>query len=45
MSEARVSVVIPCLNEAVTLPGLLDALRAQHAALHEVIVVDNGSHD
>ncbi len=40
-----VSVVIPCRNEAAHLPRLLEALRAQEAPLHEVIVVDNGSLD
>lgn len=40
-----ISVIIPCLNEAKTLRLLLDALRAQDTALHEVIVVDNGSTD
>ena len=40
-----VSVVIPCLNEAMHLDSLLDAIRAQDVAIHEVIVVDNGSSD
>lgn len=44
-TASTVSVVIPCLNEADHLVGLLDAVRAQTAVLHEVIVVDNGSRD
>ena len=40
-----VSVVIPCLNEAAHLPGLLESLLGQDTAVHEVIVVDNGSTD
>ncbi len=44
-NDALVSVVIPCLNEAVHLEALLDSLRGQEASLHEVIVVDNGSTD
>jgi len=38
-----VSVVIPALNAASTLPGCLDALRAD--VIREVIVVDGGSVD
>lgn len=41
----RLSVVIPVLNEARRLPGLLAALQAQHALVHEVLVVDGGSID
>lgn len=40
---ADVHVIIPALNEAASLPGVLDALRNM-PRLH-VIVVDNGSHD
>jgi rSAM/selenodomain-associated transferase 2 len=39
-----ISVVIPALNEAARLPGLLHALRAEPVIL-EVIVVDGGSED
>jgi rSAM/selenodomain-associated transferase 2 len=39
-----ISVVIPALNEAARMPGLLHALRAQPVSL-EVIVVDGGSAD
>lgn len=49
MSETgpRVSVVIPCLNEAGTIGGTLEALRHQSppAAGFEVLVVDGGSTD
>jgi succinoglycan biosynthesis protein ExoA len=41
----RVSVVIPCRNEAAHVGALLDALRAQDAPVHEVIVVDSASTD
>ena len=40
-----VSVVIPCLNEEARLRGLLESLLGQDTAVHEVIVVDNGSTD
>lgn len=39
-----ISVIIPALNEAGRLPGLLDTLRAQ-AGPFEIIVVDGGSAD
>lgn len=39
-----ISVVIPALNEAVRLPGLLRALRAEPVAA-ETVVVDGGSDD
>jgi len=39
------SVVIPCLNEAGALPGLLDALNAQTQPASEIIVADAGSKD
>jgi rSAM/selenodomain-associated transferase 2 len=39
-----ISVVIPSLNEAARMPGLLHALRAEPVSL-EVIVVDGGSAD
>lgn len=42
---AQVAVVIPNWNGAALLPACLDALRAQTAADHEVVVVDNGSTD
>ncbi len=43
-SVARVSVVIPTLDEADRLPALLDALRSE-AELSEIIVADGGSTD
>ena len=39
-----ISVVIPVLNEAARLEGLLDALEAQEGEV-EFIVVDGGSRD
>lgn len=41
----RLSVIIPTLNEVYTLPGLLDALRAQTRPPDEIIVADAGSSD
>ncbi len=41
----RLSVIIPTLNEVYTLPGLLDALRAQTRPPDEIIVADAGSVD
>jgi succinoglycan biosynthesis protein ExoA len=40
-----VSVVIPCLNEAQYITGVLDALAAQEYADFEILVVDGGSTD
>jgi succinoglycan biosynthesis protein ExoA len=41
----RVSVVIPCRNERAYVGGLIDALRGQQVAPHEIVVVDGGSTD
>ena len=41
MNDGPVTVVLPCLNEASSLPGVLDALPAGYEAL----VVDNNSTD
>ena len=41
----RVSVVIPCWNEAPRLGAVLQALRDQDVPAHEIIVVDSGSTD
>lgn len=41
----RASVVIPTLNEARVLPGLLDRLQAQTLRDFEIIVADAGSRD
>lgn len=40
-----VAVVVPVLNEAESLPGLLADLKGQVPPLAEVVVVDGGSHD
>jgi rSAM/selenodomain-associated transferase 2 len=42
--KTRVSIVIPTLNEAARIPGLLASLRTQDPAI-EIIVVDGGSGD
>lgn len=44
-SKSHVSVIIPTLNEASHLPGLLDALHAQTRPPDEIIVADAGSKD
>jgi hypothetical protein len=41
----RLSVIIPALNEAAALPGLLAALKAQAWPPNEIIVADAGSKD
>lgn len=41
--EARVTVIIPCLNEEATIAGVVRELSAQGP--DEIIVVDNGSND
>jgi hypothetical protein len=41
----RLSVIIPTLNEATNLPGLLDALSGQTRPPDEIIVADAGSVD
>lgn len=41
----RLSIIIPVLNEAAVLPGLLDHLALLRACGAEVIVVDGGSED
>jgi glycosyltransferase involved in cell wall biosynthesis len=43
-----VSVVIPCLNEAATIGGVVERARASLDKLnrtHEIVVADNGSTD
>ena len=42
---SAVSVVIPCLDEAATLPRVLQRLRVLKGRRFEVLVVDNGSAD
>lgn len=41
----KLSVIVPCLNEAAVLADSLGALAPLRRAGHEVIVVDGGSHD
>lgn len=42
----RVAAIIPALNEAPSIRGVVEGLRAQEAVpLHRIIVVDNGSTD
>ncbi len=41
----RISVVIPCLNEAAEIVKTLQPLQPLRQAGHEVILVDGGSHD
>ncbi len=41
----RISVIIPTLNEAQVITGMLEALQPVRACGHEVIVVDGGSLD
>jgi glycosyltransferase involved in cell wall biosynthesis len=44
--EPRLSVIVPCLNAAATLPAQLEALAAQQwSEPWEVVVADNGSTD
>ncbi|MGB1712735.1 MAG: glycosyltransferase, partial [Miltoncostaeaceae bacterium] len=42
--SGTLSIVIPVLNEAETLPRILDAVDARDE-VHEIIVVDDGSTD
>lgn len=41
----RLSIIIPCLNEAVVIKPLLQSLQGLRAQGHEVILVDGGSSD
>lgn len=41
----RISVVVPCKDDAVLLRRCLAALRAQNRPADEIVVVDNGSRD
>ncbi|MCA9402818.1 MAG: TIGR04283 family arsenosugar biosynthesis glycosyltransferase [Candidatus Omnitrophica bacterium] len=47
MTTKTISIIIPALNEAECLPGVLQALRdrSAFAVRHEIIVVDGGSTD
>lgn len=42
MSEKKLSIILPCLNEAATLPGVVQQIETLYPAA-EVIVVDDGS--
>lgn len=45
MAEARISIIIPVLNEAGTLPATLAALQPWRRQGHEILVIDGGSRD
>ena len=45
MAELTVSIIIPTINEADTLPVLIDQLQQQKNVCLEIIVVDGGSQD
>jgi rSAM/selenodomain-associated transferase 2 len=45
VADPRLSIIIPTLNEAGTLPATLAALQSCRRQGHEVIVVDGGSRD
>src|SRR4051794_17040142 len=42
---SKLSIVIPCFNEAATIERLLDAVHAAPIADKEIIVVNDGSSD
>jgi rSAM/selenodomain-associated transferase 2 len=44
-APARISIVVPVLNEAAALPALLQALQPLRAQGHELITADGGSDD
>ena len=44
-SDERVSVVVPCRNEAARIAILLEAIRSQEVPVLEVVIVDTGSTD
>jgi rSAM/selenodomain-associated transferase 2 len=45
MADALISIIIPALDEAAQIPGVLSRLQQLRARGHEVIVVDGGSRD
>jgi succinoglycan biosynthesis protein ExoA len=45
ITDASIAVVVPCRNEARTLPALLDAIERQTRRPHEIIIVDDRSTD
>ena len=44
MNDLKVSVIIPAFNEALTIGGLVDAIKTRHPG-YEVIVINDGSRD
>jgi glycosyltransferase involved in cell wall biosynthesis len=42
---ARLTIVVPCLDEAAGIAALLESLQPYRAAGHELIVADGGSRD
>jgi glycosyltransferase involved in cell wall biosynthesis len=44
-SAARISIILPVLNEAARVPGALDTLARQPDEVAEILVVDSGSTD
>ena len=44
-SDERVSVIVPCRNEAARIAILLEAIRSQEVPVLEVVIVDTGSTD
>ncbi len=45
MSQPKLSIIIPCLNEASNIERLLKELQQQKNIISEIIVVDGGSQD
>ncbi|MDV7196126.1 glycosyltransferase family A protein [Rhodococcus kroppenstedtii] len=45
MTRPTLSVVVPTYNESAVIEACLDALLAQSDEIHEIVVVDNNSHD
>ncbi|MDZ7842503.1 MAG: glycosyltransferase family 2 protein [Gammaproteobacteria bacterium] len=41
-ADKKLSIILPCLNESATLPGLIEKLEARYPGA-EIIVVDDGS--
>lgn len=45
MTRPTLSVVVPAYNESAVIEACLEALLAQADEIHEIVVVDNNSHD
>lgn len=45
MTRPTLSVVVPTYNESAVIEACLDSLLAQSDEIHEIVVVDNNSHD